>query len=70
VLIWQRWPAPAGKVENTSELQAYHCMTPEQWTGLLRIVSAVLANKVSLHEINQLIGIELMTSSFLEKFGT
>jgi len=28
--IWQ--PAPAGKGADTSELQSYHCMTPEQWT--------------------------------------
>jgi len=28
------------------------------------------ANKLSLQEINQLIGIELVTSSFLENFGS
>jgi len=28
------------------------------------------ANKVSLQEINQLIGIELLTSGFLETFGS
>ena len=59
-------PMPADKGADVSELQAKHCMTPEQWTWLLCRVSVVLANKLLLQEINQLIGIELLTSYFLE----
>jgi len=33
-------------------------------------VSVVPANKLLLQEINQLIGIELLTSNFLESFGS
>jgi len=33
-------------------------------------VSVIAANKVSLQEINQLIGIKLLTSGFLENFGS
>ena len=33
-------------------------------------MSAMLANKVLLQELNQLIGIELLTSDFLEIFGS
>jgi len=61
---------PAGKGVDITELQAQHCMTPEQWTWLLRRVSAVQANKLLLQEINQLIGIELLTSNFLESFSS
>jgi len=53
-----------------SDLQAHHCMTPEAWTCLMCTVSVVPVNKLSLQEINQLIGIELLTSSFLEIFGS
>jgi len=66
--VWQ--PVSAGKGADMSELQAHHCMTSEQWTWLLCSVSVVPANKLSLHEINQLIGIELLTSSFIENFGS
>jgi len=51
-----------------SELQAQHCMTPEQRTWLLGSVSVLPANKLLLQEINQLIGIELLTSQFSIKF--
>jgi len=61
---------PAGKGADMSELQAQHCMTPEQWTWLLCRVSVVLENKLLLQEINQLIGIELLTSNFLENFSS
>jgi len=57
---------PAGKGVDMSELQAQHVMIPEQWTWLLRSVSVVPATKLLLQEINQLIGIELLTSNFLE----
>jgi len=41
-----------------SELQAQYCMTPEQRTWFLCNVSVTPINKLSLQEINQLIGIE------------
>jgi len=63
-------PMPAGKGADMSELHAQHCMTPEQWTWLLRSVSVALANEPLLQEINQLIGIELLTSNFLESFSS
>jgi len=66
--VWQ--PAPVGKGANMSELQAHHCRTPEQWTWLLCSVSVIPANKPSLQELNQLIGIKLLTSNFLENFGS
>jgi len=53
-----------------SELQAQHCMTPEQWTWLLCSVSVVPANTLLFQEINQLIGIERLTSNFLESFSS
>ena len=46
--------------------QAHHCITPEQWTWLLYSVSVISANKLSLQELNQLIGIKLLTSDVLE----
>jgi len=52
-----------------SELQADHVMTPEQWTWLLCSVSAILANKLSLQEFHQLIGIKLLTFAFLQIFS-
>jgi len=61
---------PVGKGADMSELQAQHCMTLEQWTWLLRSVSVALANKLLLQEINQLIGIELLASNFLESFSS
>jgi len=61
---------PAGKGADMSELQAQHCMTPEQWTWLLRSVSVVPANKLLLQEINQFIGIELLASNFLESLSS
>jgi len=66
--VWQS--SPAGKGADMSELQAHHCMTPEQWTWLLRSVSVVPANKLPLQEMNELIGIELLTSSFLENLNS
>jgi len=44
LLVWQ--PAFAWKWADMSELQAHHCMIPEQWTWS---VSVILANKLSLH---------------------
>jgi len=39
----------AGGVEM-SELQAHHCITPEQWTWLLCSVSVIPVNNVLLQE--------------------
>jgi len=61
---------PAGKGADMSELQAQHCMIPEQWTWVLCRVSVVPADELLLQEINQLIGIELLTSNFLESFSS
>jgi len=41
-------PMPAGKGVDMSELQAQHCMAPEQWTWLLRSVSVVPGNELLL----------------------
>jgi len=60
-------PASASKWADMSELQAHHCMTPEQWTWSVKVIPA---NKLSLQELNQLIRITLMTSDFLEMFGS
>jgi len=61
---------PAGKGADMSELQAQHCTTPGQWNRLLCRVSVVPANKLLLQEINQIMGIELLTSNFLESFSS
>ena len=61
--------ASAGKGSDMSELQADHGMTLEQWTWLLCSVSVILANKLSLQELHQLIGIKLLTFAFLEIFS-
>ena len=66
--VWQ--PVSAGKREVMSELQARHCMTPEQWTCLLCSVSVIAVNKLSLQEINQLIRIELLKLGFLENLDS
>jgi len=50
------------------ERQCQHCMTPEQRTWLL--CSVIPANKLSLQQVNELIGIKLLTSSFMEIFGS
>ena len=46
----QATPMPAGKGADVSELQAPHCMTPEQWTWLLCRVGVVPVNKLLLQE--------------------
>jgi len=63
-------PMPAGRGADMDKLQAQHCMTPEQWTWLLCRVSVVPANKLSLQEINHIIGIELLKSIFLKSFSS
>jgi len=66
--VWQL--IPAEERADMSKLQAHHWMTPEQWTWLLCSVSVVPANKLLLQEINQLIGIELLTSNFQDNFSS
>jgi len=70
ILSQVRQPASAGKGAYMSELQAQYCMTPEQWTWFLCSVSVTPINKLSLQEINQLVGIELLMWNFLENFGS
>jgi len=53
-----------------SELQAYHCMTPEQRSRLLCSVSAIPVNELLLQELNQSIVIKMLTSDFLAMFGS
>jgi len=62
-------PASAGKGADISEIQAHHYMAPEQWNWLLCSVNVISENKVLL-ELNQLIGIKLLTSDLLEIFGS
>jgi len=42
----------AGEGVDMSELQAHHCVTPEQWSRLLCSVNATPVNKVLLQELN------------------
>jgi len=58
------------KGADMSELQAHHFITPEQWTWLLYTVAVKPANNLSLQEMNQLIEIEMLTSDFLQNFGS
>jgi len=62
----QVWPC---KVADMSELQTHCCMTPRQWTWLLCSMSVIAGNKLSLQKLSEVIGIELLTSCFLENFG-
>jgi len=55
---------------DMSEPQAHHCITSEQCSWLLCSVSAIPVNKVLLQELNQLIGIKMLTSDFLNIFGS
>jgi len=45
-------------------------MKPEQLTLLLCSVSVITTSKLSLQELSQIIKIKLLTSSFLEIFGS
>jgi len=51
-----------------SELQTHHCMTSEQRTWLLCSVSVITANKLSLQELSECVGIKVLISGFLEIF--
>jgi len=58
-----------GKAADMSEMQTHHCTTPGQWTCFLCTVGVIPANKLSMQELNQFIGIELLASGLLEMFG-
>jgi len=60
-------PASAGNVTDMSELQAQNCMTPQQWTRLLRSLSAISENKTIIARIKS---IKLLTWGFLETVGS
>jgi len=60
-------PASAGNVADMSELQAQNCMTPQQWTRLLRSVNVISENKTVITRIKS---IKLLISGFLEIFGS
>jgi len=61
---------PRRKRSEFSELQAHHCMTPEQWTWLLCSGSVISANELLLQELTQLIRIKMLISRFLEIFAS
>ena len=52
------------------DMQAHHCITPEQWSWILCSVSATPVNKVLLQKLNQVIGIKMLTSNFLDISGS
>ena len=60
-------PASAGNVADMSELQAQNCVIPQQWARLLRSVNVILENKTVIARITS---IKLLTSGFLETFGS
>jgi len=53
-----------------SESQAHHYITPEQWSWLLCSVSAIPVKNMLLQELNLLIGIKMLTSDFIDIFGS
>ena len=55
---------------DVSELQVHHCITPEEWRWLLCSVSAMPAIKELLQELNKFIGIKMLTSDYLQIFGS
>jgi len=63
-------PTFAGKGTDVSELYPYHCITPELLTSILSSVSVIPPCKLLLHELIQLIGIKLLTYSFLDIFAS
>ena len=65
----QVWPDASASIgKDRSELHAHQCITPKQWTWLACSVSVILVHNLPLQELNQLIGIELLISAFLENF--
>jgi len=55
---------------DMNELQDHYCITPRQWCWFLCSVSAIPVNKLLLQELNQLIEIKMLTSDFLNTFGS
>jgi len=51
-----------------SQMQAHHCMTPEQRTRFLCSVNVIQANQLFLQELNQLIESKLLTSGVFKIF--
>ena len=62
-------PASAGKWADISELQVHHYTKPEQCTWLVCSVIVISANKLSVQELNQLIGINA-DDRFSGNFGS
>jgi len=54
----------------TALIQAHHYMKRKHGAWLLCSISVIPENKLSLQELNLLIGIKLLTLSFLETFGS
>jgi len=52
--------ATAGKEADMRELQAHHCVTPGNDLAMCS-VSVISTNKLPLQELNQLIGIKMVT---------
>jgi len=46
---------------GNEQIQAHHCVTPEQRIWLVYSLSVILVNELSSQELNQLIGIKLLT---------
>ena len=61
---------PLQKRMDMIELQTHHCMGPDYWTWLLCSVTVIPANKLPMQELNQSFGIKLLTSDFLNIFGS
>ena len=56
-------PIYAGNVADTSELQAHHCIIPQQWTRLLCSVTSETKTVIAITK-------SILTSGFLEIFGS
>jgi len=63
-------PESADEGVDMNELQDHYCITPTQWCWFLCSVSAIPVNKLLLQELNQLIEIKMLTSDFLNIFGS
>ena len=61
-------PASAGKRADVSELQAHHCLTGGEWTWILCKLSVIPENKLSMQELNQLLGTLRRWHQFFHKF--
>ena len=57
-------PASAGQEADMREPQAHHCMAPWEWTWLLCSVLIISASKLTLQDVNQLMGIKCWLQVF------